>query len=192
MVTHCAWLFLSDSSVRKRQLQEIDWLALLCAAVCHDLEHPGTTNSYQVNTASPLALRYNDASVLESHHCAVGWSLMERAGLIKSLSVADAKAFRKLVVAAILATDMVRLRRRNVPYVCCCALMRACLSAVRAQGPAGASQHAPERGRRCCARRDARGGHQARCRSAGHLLARRARGPPAAGRLPSAYVPHYP
>jgi len=110
MVTHTSWLFMADSCLRKRQLQEIDWLALLLAAVCHDLEHPGTTNSYQVNTGSALALRYNDASVLENHHSSVGWSLLDRAGLLKSLDLADVKALRKLVVLSILATDMVRVR----------------------------------------------------------------------------------
>jgi hypothetical protein len=44
-------------------MQEIDCLALLLASICHDLEHPGTTNAFQVNTGSALALRYNDASV---------------------------------------------------------------------------------------------------------------------------------
>ncbi len=53
MVTHTSWLFLADEPLRrssalaKRQLQEVDWLALLLAAICHDLEHPGTTNAYQ-------------------------------------------------------------------------------------------------------------------------------------------------
>jgi hypothetical protein len=55
-----SWLFLRDSTVRRKQLLELDLLALLLAALCHDLEHPGTTNAYQVNTGSALALRYND------------------------------------------------------------------------------------------------------------------------------------
>jgi hypothetical protein len=95
MVTHAAWLFLADSTLRQRLLEDLDCLALLLAALCHDLEHPGTTNAYhvralpvrcgnvstrarltrrlwQVNTGSPLALRYNDASVLENAHAAAG------------------------------------------------------------------------------------------------------------------------
>jgi hypothetical protein len=69
-------------------------------------QHPGTTNAYQVNTGSALALRYNDASVLENHHCSVGFAVMDRSGILKGLDGADVKALRKLFVAAVLATDM--------------------------------------------------------------------------------------
>ena len=108
MVMHTCWLFLADSTLRRKQLLEIDWLALLVAALVHDLEHPGTTNSFQINTASQLAQRYNDMSVLENHHCSTGFATMERAGILKTLDLAELKAFRKLVVAAILATDSAR------------------------------------------------------------------------------------
>ena len=103
---HVSWLFLRDSTVRRKQLLEIDLLALLLAALCHDLEHPGTTNAYQVNTGSALALRYNDASVLENHHCSCAFASLNRAGILKGLEPAEVKALRKLIVAAILATDM--------------------------------------------------------------------------------------
>jgi hypothetical protein len=59
-----------------------------------------------VNTGSALALRYNDASVLENHHCSVGFAAMDRSGILKGLDGADVKALRKLFVAAVLATDM--------------------------------------------------------------------------------------
>ena len=49
-------------------LPKLDLLALLLAALCHDIDHPGTTNSFQVMAASDLALLYNDQAVLESHH----------------------------------------------------------------------------------------------------------------------------
>jgi hypothetical protein len=52
MVTHTSWLFLADGPLRRRQLQEVDWLALLLAAICHDLEHPGTTNAYQARAVA--------------------------------------------------------------------------------------------------------------------------------------------
>jgi hypothetical protein len=81
-------------------------LSVLLAALCHDLEHPGTTNAFQVNTGSALALRYNDASVLENHHAATGFALLERAALLRGLSAAEYRACRKAMLAAILATDM--------------------------------------------------------------------------------------
>lgn len=37
-------------------------LVLLVAAICHDLDHDGFTNSYHVASHSELAQRYNDKS----------------------------------------------------------------------------------------------------------------------------------
>jgi hypothetical protein len=73
------------------------------------LEHPGTTNNFQVNTNSALAIRYNDASVLENHHASCGFMLLDRAGLLRNLPAHEFRALRKAVLAAIIATDMVRL-----------------------------------------------------------------------------------
>jgi hypothetical protein len=107
MVCHVSWLFLAEApGLRARRLQELDCLALLIAALCHDLEHPGTTNAFQVNTASALAVRYNDASVLENHHAAVCFGVLARTRVLASLAPADFKALRRAVVTAILATDM--------------------------------------------------------------------------------------
>ena len=44
--------------------------ALLIASLCHDMGHPGKTNNFLIATRDRLALRYNDVSVLENHHCA--------------------------------------------------------------------------------------------------------------------------
>ena len=57
-------------------LPKLDLLALLLAALCHDIDHPGTTNSFQVMAASPLALLYNDQAVLENHHAATTFTLL--------------------------------------------------------------------------------------------------------------------
>ena len=107
MVTHQCWLFLRDDATRALLL-EIDMLALLLAAICHDLEHPGTTNAFQVNSSSVLALRYNDASVMENHHAAVGSAVLQRSRVLTSLGAEELRCLRRTFVAAILATDMVR------------------------------------------------------------------------------------
>lgn len=41
------------------QLQEIDVLASLISAVCHDFKHPGQNNLYHINSKSPIAIVYN-------------------------------------------------------------------------------------------------------------------------------------
>jgi hypothetical protein len=129
MVTHTSWLFLADSSLRQRLLEDLDCLTLLLAAACHDLEHPGTTNAYQVNTGSALAIRYNDASVLENHHCCCCFALLERSRILANLSSTDYKNLRRTMVSAILATDSacsVKLRA----CMCLAALTHAWLCAA--------------------------------------------------------------
>jgi len=37
-----------------------DEVACLIAAVVHDLDHPGKTNTYFVNSSAELAILYND------------------------------------------------------------------------------------------------------------------------------------
>ena len=107
-VTHVAYLFLQNSSLRRKQLlQDCDCLALMLAAICHDLEHTGLTNSFHVNTRSVLALRYHDCSVLENHHAAVALQLLEKLpGVLGRMSSCDSAGVRKTLVQAILATDM--------------------------------------------------------------------------------------
>ncbi len=83
---------------------KLEIAVLITAAVCHDLDHPGYNNkfvsygrgvrvnielrqfvtsksvffSYQINARTELAIRYNDISPLENHHCAVTFQILEK------------------------------------------------------------------------------------------------------------------
>lgn len=80
--------------------------ALLIAALCHDVDHPGHTNSYEINSFSKYAKLYNDKSVLENHHCTTTFELLEQIGLIHSFKGDDFREFRKTIIYCILGTDM--------------------------------------------------------------------------------------
>ena len=41
-------------------LTHLEIFGIMVAALCHDLEHPGLNNNYQINTHSQLAILYND------------------------------------------------------------------------------------------------------------------------------------
>ena len=90
------------------QMQPLDLFALLVSALCHDVDHPGNTNAFEVDTCSELANRYNDRHVLENHHCAVTFRTLNEAecNFISHFSSTQRKAFRKRVIGAILSTDM--------------------------------------------------------------------------------------
>ncbi|KAM9499190.1 high affinity cGMP-specific 3',5'-cyclic phosphodiesterase 9A isoform 6-T8 [Salvelinus alpinus] len=60
----------------KERLTMTDMCILMTAAVCHDLDHPGYNNTYQINAHTELAVRYNDISPLENHHCAVAFQII--------------------------------------------------------------------------------------------------------------------
>lgn len=38
---------------------------LILSALCHDVDHTGRTNIFEINSLSKLAIRYHDKSVLE-------------------------------------------------------------------------------------------------------------------------------
>ncbi|KAI2659444.1 cAMP-specific 3',5'-cyclic phosphodiesterase 4D [Labeo rohita] len=56
---------------------DLEIMAALFASAIHDVDHPGVSNQFLINTNSELALMYNDASVLENHHLAVGFKLLQ-------------------------------------------------------------------------------------------------------------------
>lgn len=57
------WYFMSTSLLQD-VLTPLDVLAGLVAAACHDYDHNGKNNAFHVATQSPLAILYNDQSVL--------------------------------------------------------------------------------------------------------------------------------
>ncbi|KAA0196701.1 High affinity cGMP-specific 3' 5'-cyclic phosphodiesterase 9A [Fasciolopsis buskii] len=83
---------------------------LLTAAVCHDLDHPGYNNSYQINARTELAIRYNDISPLENHHCAVAFSILNNpeTNIFANINQEVFRRVRQGMTSLILATDMAR------------------------------------------------------------------------------------
>lgn len=63
-VAHTSWRLVTMSADLRGRLHDLDTLALLLSSLCHDLEHPGTTNAFHINTGSELAMLYNDVHVL--------------------------------------------------------------------------------------------------------------------------------
>jgi hypothetical protein len=68
-VTQTVYLLLKRSDATQC-LTKVDILALVVGGLCHDLNHPGLNNGYQVAAGTRLARLYNDKSVLENHHAA--------------------------------------------------------------------------------------------------------------------------
>uniref|UniRef100_A0A8C7H0Q8 Phosphodiesterase n=1 Tax=Oncorhynchus kisutch TaxID=8019 RepID=A0A8C7H0Q8_ONCKI len=87
---------------------DLEILAALFAAAIHDVDHPGVSNQFLINTNSELALMYNDESVLENHHLAVGFKLLQEdnCDIFQNLTKKQRQSLRRMVIDMVLATDM--------------------------------------------------------------------------------------
>ncbi|OMJ81211.1 hypothetical protein SteCoe_18388 [Stentor coeruleus] len=102
-------LFLVQKGLsRCGNLVDLDVFALIVAALCHDIGHPGVNNAFLVATSNELALKYNDQSCLENMHSNKAFTIMRSEGckITQFLSKADLQRFRKSVLGAILSTDL--------------------------------------------------------------------------------------
>mmetsp|Transcript_2728 Transcript_2728/g.3576 ORF Transcript_2728/g.3576 Transcript_2728/m.3576 type:complete len:808 (-) Transcript_2728:146-2569(-) len=81
----------------------------LIAAVCHDLDHPGNDNRFEINQRSELSIMFADDSVLERHHLHVCRRILTKEDNIffDEFSEEDQKEIYRVIAQAILGTDMV-------------------------------------------------------------------------------------
>ncbi|XP_013100552.2 high affinity cGMP-specific 3',5'-cyclic phosphodiesterase 9A [Stomoxys calcitrans] len=93
-----------------QRLGDLECLILLVSCICHDLDHPGYNNIYQINARTELALRYNDISPLENHHCSIAFRLLEHpdCNIFRNFSREAFNQIREGIIRCILATDMAR------------------------------------------------------------------------------------
>ncbi|XP_055135764.1 high affinity cGMP-specific 3',5'-cyclic phosphodiesterase 9A isoform X4 [Symphalangus syndactylus] len=94
----------------QEKFSQTDILILMTAAICHDLDHPGYNNTYQINARTELAVRYNDISPLENHHCAVAFQILAKpeCNIFSNIPADGFKQIRQGMITLILATDMAR------------------------------------------------------------------------------------
>ena len=106
-VTQAIHVFCQQAALRPH-LTDLELLATLTAAMCHDLDHPGVNEKFLVSTGSHLAVLYDNVSVLENHHWRSAIACFVEAGLGKYLTEAQFTEFTDLVRSLILATDISR------------------------------------------------------------------------------------
>jgi len=104
-VLQMTYVLLKESGIMYKLKPHIVISALI-AALAHDVDHPGNTNSYEINSMSKHARLYNDISVLENHHCTLTFELMDHTGLLKSFKDSNFREIRKNIITCILGTNM--------------------------------------------------------------------------------------
>lgn len=91
-------------------LEQTDVFALAVGALGHDIGHRGYNNHFEIASRSDLAVRYNDVSVLENHHCArlfeIACSGSGECDIFRHFTSDTYAVVRKRIVHGILGTDM--------------------------------------------------------------------------------------
>ena len=87
---------------------DAELLGMLVGAICHDIDHRGQTNSYQVAFDTPLRRLYGDKSVMERHHVAHTLALLRCADIdiFADLGADDGRTAIHQLQRSILATDV--------------------------------------------------------------------------------------
>lgn len=90
-------------------LTDGDKLAVMIAAVCHDLDHPGVNNDFLAKSSDMLAMRYK-APILERHHLSMTLEMLndpaKRADISQALKPHEHEELCAMIEQAIMATDM--------------------------------------------------------------------------------------
>uniref|UniRef100_A0A8C7YSW7 Phosphodiesterase n=1 Tax=Oryzias sinensis TaxID=183150 RepID=A0A8C7YSW7_9TELE len=107
-VSHFCYLLYKNLGL-SNYLQDIEILALFVSCMCHDLDHRGTNNSFQVASQSVLAALYSsEGSVMERHHFAQAIAILNTHGcnIFEKFSRKDYQRMLDLMRDIILATDL--------------------------------------------------------------------------------------
>uniref|UniRef100_A0A452Q9D2 Phosphodiesterase n=1 Tax=Ursus americanus TaxID=9643 RepID=A0A452Q9D2_URSAM len=109
----CMFAALKAGKIQSR-LTDLETLALLIAALSHDLDHRGVNNSYIQRSEHPLAQLYCH-SIMEHHHFDQCLMILNSPGnqILSGLSIEEYKTTLKMIKQAILATDLALYIKRR-------------------------------------------------------------------------------
>ncbi|NXF03746.1 PDE6C phosphodiesterase, partial [Smithornis capensis] len=91
----------------KKYYNDLEAFAMVAAAFCHDIDHRGTNNLYQMKSAAPLA-KLHGSSILERHHLEYSKTLLqdESLNIFQNLNKRQYETVLHLFDVAIIATDL--------------------------------------------------------------------------------------
>ncbi|KRX82863.1 cGMP-dependent 3',5'-cyclic phosphodiesterase [Trichinella sp. T6] len=101
-------------------LHDVRCMCLLVACLCHDIDHRGTTNSFQVQSKTALAQLYSsEGSVLECHHFAQTMCILniEECNIFAELPASLYQTILDNIRDIILATDLAQHLRIRPEFI---------------------------------------------------------------------------
>ena len=107
-VLHGCVLTLQQSPTLMSLLGPVERVALCIAALGHDIGHLGVQNPFLMNIDDPLALMYNDQSILENMHTSRLFGVLRQKGctLLDGLTREGYRQVRKMIIEMIRGTDL--------------------------------------------------------------------------------------
>ncbi|XP_069704363.1 cGMP-dependent 3',5'-cyclic phosphodiesterase-like isoform X2 [Periplaneta americana] len=107
---HFAYLLIKNLDlINLGYITPLEALAFMVSCVCHDLDHRGTTNSFQTKSGTALADLYSsEGSVMERHHFAQAACMLNTPGcnILDGMPREDYTKCVDLIRDMILATDL--------------------------------------------------------------------------------------
>ncbi|CAE1170954.1 PDE2A [Acanthosepion pharaonis] len=107
-VAHFAYVMAKNARLHE-YLDDLEIFALFVSCLCHDIDHRGTNNSFQVASQSVLAALYSsEGSVMERHHFAQSMCILNTEGcnIFENLPSKEYTRVLDLMRDIILATDL--------------------------------------------------------------------------------------
>lgn len=104
---HFLYMIIKTMDINK-YINELNLFGLMISALIHDINHPGHTNQYEINSKSFISKKYNNKSVLENHHCEFGLKIIEclQINLFNNLSQNEKEQIKIIISQSIMSTDM--------------------------------------------------------------------------------------
>jgi hypothetical protein len=115
VLLNCAKI-LSDIVSQNPLLPKAEGLALLFAAMIHDIGHQGVTNATLIKENHSLAIVYSDQSVAEMNSLACGFQLLfDRTDhdILEGFTPEERRTFRTTVIDLVLSTNIVDKERQQ-------------------------------------------------------------------------------
>lgn len=87
---------------------DLDRFSGYIACIVHDYQHPGCNNAFLSTVGADVAMIYNDHAVLEMHHIAAAFKLLNQPhmNILKGLDKQDYTYCRGNMISMVLGTDM--------------------------------------------------------------------------------------
>jgi len=91
-------------------LSKFELFGITIASICHDANHDGFTNVFNVKAETPLGILFKNQSVMETHHCATSIKIIskEETNVFGNFSPDQYKNMWTLIINLILITDMAK------------------------------------------------------------------------------------